>query len=81
MAMNIKDEQTHEMVRELTRLTGESQADAVRVAVQERLARARRKSKSQVLLELGRRIAAGLPDELKNVDHGDLLYDDMGLPR
>jgi len=31
--------------------------------------------------EIGRDTAARLPDELRSIDHGELLYDDVGLPR
>ena len=33
------------------------------------------------ILALGREIAALLPEPWRSEDHGDLLYDDQGLPR
>ncbi|HWO32157.1 MAG TPA: type II toxin-antitoxin system VapB family antitoxin [Candidatus Acidoferrum sp.] len=42
MSLNIKNEKTHGLVRELARVTGESMTAAVDGAVQERLERVRR---------------------------------------
>ena len=38
MPLNIKDEQAHEMARELASLTGETMTKAVNIAIEERLA-------------------------------------------
>jgi antitoxin VapB len=46
MALNIKDEETHQLVSELAKLTGESLTLAVKVSVKERLERQRKASKS-----------------------------------
>jgi antitoxin VapB len=42
MSLNIKNEKTHRLVRELARVTGESMTAAVDGAAQERLERVRR---------------------------------------
>jgi len=39
MSMNIKNDETHKLVRELAKLTGESMTTAIRVAVRERIER------------------------------------------
>ena len=44
MSLNIKNEETHRMARELARLTGESMTAAVNEAIRERLDRVRGKS-------------------------------------
>ncbi|MER7243717.1 type II toxin-antitoxin system VapB family antitoxin [Kribbella sp. NPDC000426] len=83
MSLNIKNEQTHELVRELAQLTGESQTAAVDIAVRERLTRVRRLRGAGLadrLLAIGADTAHRLPDGLRTADHSDLLYDD-GLPR
>ena len=41
MALNIKNEETYRLIRELAGLTGESMTTAVTVAVRDRLARVR----------------------------------------
>ena len=82
MALNIKNDETHRLVRQLAKLTGENQTIAVKNAVRERLNRLRRRrgeSLSDRLLAIGRDCAAHLKD--KSVNHADLLYDERGLPK
>ena len=84
MSLNIKNGETHELVRELSRVTGESMTEAVTVAVRERLERLRRErgvSLAEKLLAIGRNSAAHLREPYRSIDHGDLLYDERGLPR
>lgn len=84
MGLNIKNEDTHELVRELARLTGETQTTAVTAAVRERLERVRHLRGAGLadrLLAIGADTARRLPETLRTADHGDLLYDVNGLPR
>lgn len=84
MSLNIKNEETHRLVRELADLTGESQTAAVEVAVRERLAQVKRLRSAGLadrLLAIGADAAHRLPEALRTADHGDLLYDESGLPR
>jgi antitoxin VapB len=84
MSMNIKSEETHRLVQELARVTGETQTAAVTTAVRERLARLRRERQTGLadrLLAIGRDVARRLPEPLRTADHGDLLYDEAGLPK
>jgi antitoxin VapB len=84
MSLNIKNEDTHGLVRELARLTGESQTTAVDTAVRERLARIRRLRGAGLadrLLAIGADTAHRMPEQLRTAEHGDLLYDESGLPR
>jgi antitoxin VapB len=84
MSLNIKNERTHRLARELARLTGESMAAAVGTAVRERLERVRRNSRKSVaerLLDIGRDCAAHLKEPFKSVDHSEFLYDEKGLPK
>lgn len=80
MALNIKDSLVHETVKEIARITGESQAQAVAVAVRERLAHLQQDEVAARLLAIGRRTAARMTPEAKRLDHGALLYDERGLP-
>jgi antitoxin VapB len=80
MALNIKDEAVHDVVKRITRITGESQAQAVATAVHERLARLEKDELAGRLLAIGRKSADRLTPEAKRLDHGALLYDDRGLP-
>jgi antitoxin VapB len=84
MSLNIKNEKTHRLVRELARATGESMTVAVGKAVQERLERVRGNKKGNLaerLLKIGRECAAHMKEPYLSIDHGDLLYDEKGLPK
>jgi antitoxin VapB len=84
MSLNIKDEKTHRMARELARLTGESLTAAVNEAVRERLERVRessRKSMAERLMEIGKDCASHLKEPYKSMDVDELLYDENGLPK
>ncbi|MGD0736722.1 MAG: type II toxin-antitoxin system VapB family antitoxin [Terracidiphilus sp.] len=85
MALNIKDEETHQLVSQLARLTGESLTLAVKVSVKERLERQQRASKREGRMEWLERLTertAPLMNDLPSSDKiGDLLYDkETGLP-
>ena len=85
MGLNIKNEKTHRLVRQLARLAGESMTAAVDRAVRERLERVRHINQkddlAERLLKIGRECAAHLKEPYKSIDHGDLLYDEKGLPK
>jgi antitoxin VapB len=81
MSLNIKNEATYRLIRELADLTGESMTGAVREAVRERLERIRSDFEVEEILELAREIRDRLPPGALDVEHGDLLYDAKGLPR
>jgi antitoxin VapB len=84
MSLNIKDEKTHRMARELARLTGESLTAAVNESVRERLERVRgssRKSMAERLMEIGKDCASHLKEPYKSMDVDELLYDENGLPK
>lgn len=83
MSLNIKNAETHLLVQELAALTGESQTAAVTVAVRERIARIRQHREAGLadrLLAIGRDTAPRLREPFRSADHGDLLYDEHGLP-
>ena len=84
MSLNIKSEEAHRLVRELARLTGESMTAAVTKALRERrdrVSRDRAAGLAARLLVIGRDCAARLKEPYRSADHGDLLYDERGLPR
>jgi len=84
MALNIKNKQTQRLAQELAELTGESMTAAVTEAVRERLDRVRGKqgtSLADLLLKIGKDCSAHLDEPYRSVDHGELLYDEKGLPR
>ncbi len=81
MALNIKDPAVHEAVKEIARITGESQAQAVAAAVNDRLRRLQADDLAERLLVIGREAASRMSQETMLIDHGELLYDELGLPR
>jgi antitoxin VapB len=84
VGLNIKSEETYRLVEELARLTGETMTAAVTEAVRERLDRLRREPDGRLadrLLMIGKDCAARLKEPFRSADHGDLLYDERGMPR
>jgi antitoxin VapB len=84
MSLNIKNEEAHRLAQELARLTGESMTAAVTEAVRERLERVRRARAAGLadrLLAIGKDCTARLKEPFRSVDHGELLYNEQGLPR
>ncbi|MCY4616343.1 MAG: type II toxin-antitoxin system VapB family antitoxin [Chloroflexi bacterium] len=85
MSLNIKNEETCALARELADLTGETMTGAITIALQERLEREQRQrsvqARKQELMAIGRRAARLLRDGPSAVEHGDLLYDEHGLPK
>lgn len=87
MSLNIKNETTHALVRELATLTGMSQTEAVEDAVRRRLAELNAESEEDIerrvdrVLALASKMRAAFgPEGIP--DHGELLYDDeTGLPK
>lgn len=80
MALNIKDASVHNAVKQIAEITGESQAQAVAIAVHERLARLQREDLAARLLAIGHKTASRMSPEARCLDHGALLYDERGLP-
>jgi antitoxin VapB len=83
MSLNVKNPEAHELARELAELTGESMSAAVTVAVRERRDRVlahRSGGLTERMLEIGRDCAGRLPAHVRAIDHGELLYDESGLP-
>ena len=85
MSINIKNEETCQLASELAQLTGETMTGAITVALRERLERekSQRSAEARVqrILAIGERCAGMLGDGPSAVEHGDLLYDERGLPK
>lgn len=82
MSMNIKDPEAHRLAREMARLTGKSMTHVVRESLEQHyevLARERRRADVTELLGIARRVAERADGAVP--DHGELLYDDKGLPK
>jgi antitoxin VapB len=86
VSLNIKNEETCRLVQELAQLTGESLTAAVTGAVKEKLAKERSRPKdrpglAERLAEIAERTAPLFKEPWRSIDHGELLYDEMGLPK
>jgi len=84
MAINIKNQETHKLAQKLAKLTGESMTAAITEALRERLERLRAEEGddlAQRLVRIGQDCAVHLKEPFRSVDHGELLYDEKGLPR
>ena len=84
MSLNIKNERTYRLARELASLTGESVTAAVTAALEDRISCIRSASTAGLadeLLAIGKDCAAHLREPYRSVDHGEMLYDERGLPR
>lgn len=86
--LNIKDEETVRLARELAAELGESVTQAVRVALQERRARTvqqQRRPTTDEIMAMTHRLREHWKPEFRDqqlsVTHGDLLYDENGLPK
>jgi len=84
MGLNVKNDETCQLARELARMTGETMTRAITIALRERLARETRRrdldARVDELLAIGRRCAASLEPGPSAMEHGDALHDDLGLP-
>ena len=85
MGLNIKNEETCRLAADLARLTGETMTGAITVALQERLEREKRLRDADVrakkLRAIAERCAKLLGPGPSAVEHGDVLYDERGLPK
>ena len=85
MGLNIKNDETCSLASELARLTGETMTGAITVALRERLEREQRKrsiaSRARKLQAIAERCAVLMGPGPSAIEHGDLLYDERGLPR
>ena len=84
MSLNIKNEETCRLAAELARMTGQSMTGAITSALRERLAREQRlrgvEVRARQLLAIGERCARRLGPGPAAKDHGEVLYDERGLP-
>ena len=85
MTLNIKNPEAHRLATELSKLTGETLTEAVTQALREKLSRVKSREPDPKLMEDMARIAHDcakrLSPEVKAIDHGEYLYDEMGLPK
>jgi len=87
MSLNIKNEETERLARRLAALTGETLTGALTTAVRERLDRVQHDDldaeaeRLARIRELGADAGPRWVEPQRSGTHGDLLYDELGLPR
>jgi len=86
MALNIKDEETHQLARKLAKLTGESLTMAVKISVSERLKRQKKfvheENRMRWLERITKETSAIMNDGRTAKELMDELYDEeTGLPK
>ena len=97
MTLTITDQETIRLAQELADLTGETPAAAIALALKDRLPlereereweEARRarmaiplEERVEEMLAIADRFAEDLPPGPSAVEHGDVLYDENGLPK
>ena len=85
MGLNIKNEETCALARELAELTGETMTGAITVALSERLEKEKRERDKEALLRdiraIAEHCAARLGPGPSSTEIGDFLYDEHGLPK
>ena len=86
MSLNIKKPEAHALAARLAKLTGETLTEAVTTALRERLERLGRtaefdEERYQALKALVKDSRQLWSDSLLSADHGELLYDERGLPK
>jgi antitoxin VapB len=84
MALNIKDDETDKLAREVAERAGESLTEAIRTALQERLQRLSGRQRVAIqrekINEILQRLDA-LPRKTDLTDEEILGYDEHGIPR
>jgi antitoxin VapB len=91
MGLNIKDEETHAMVRELAGLKGLTLSAAVKLAVKAEIEREKaiqaksdspeKRKRSEVVQSFAREFGRRVKNPIHSWDIDKLLYDEMGLPK
>jgi antitoxin VapB len=91
VSLNIKDDETHALVRELAALKGTTLTAAVKLAVKQEIEREKasqgmpgfpkKKKRSEVLQAFAREFASRVKTPIHSWDMDKLLYDDKGLPK
>lgn len=86
MGLNIKNAETESLARRLAAITGETVTGAITTAVRERLERVegddeqRRGAVVEHLMAIARDTGPRWREPFRSTPHGDLLYDERGLP-
>lgn len=85
MALNIKNEETCDLAKQLANMTGESLTAVITNALREKVERLQqkknKKAHAEELLMIGQRCASHIKEPVSSLNHGNILYDKHGLPK
>jgi antitoxin VapB len=86
MSLNIKNPEAHALATRLAQKTGETLTDAVTTALRERLERLDQtevynEARYQKLKAIATDCRKHMKEPYLSIEHGDLLYDELGLPK
>jgi len=85
MSLNIKNKEVYQLASELAQLTGQSMTAIVLNALRKQrgeIARQQQKeAKVTELMAIATRCAAHIERPAMAVEHGDMLYDERGMPK
>jgi antitoxin VapB len=81
MQINIKSDEARALADEITKRTGETITEAVTEALKQRLKKLTIEERLARVMEIAEEVSSRLEEPWKSMDHGDLLYDDRGLPK
>ena len=80
--LNVKDPEAHRLAQAIAKETGESLTKVVIDSLRERhekLEKRKGKASLEELMAIAKRVSKGV--KRPYVDHGELLYDDHGIPK
>lgn len=81
LQINIKNQKARELVDEIVQRTGETVTEAVTAALQKRLNELTREEKLVRVRELTKGLADRWAEPWRSMDHGEILYDESGMPK
>lgn len=85
MSLNIKNKEVYTLASELAMMTGQSMTsvvlDALRIQRKRLSQRENTETRVQELMAIAARCAKHIRQPASAVEHGDMLYDESGMPQ
>lgn len=85
MSLNIKNREAYDLANELARLTGQSLTavvlDALRKQRKQVQQQQQKEKQVQELMAIAKRCATHIRRPVTALEHGDMLYDESGMPQ
>jgi len=85
MSLNIKNKEVYTLASDLAKMTGQSMTsvvlDALRIQRKRLSQRENTETRVQELMAIAARCAKHIRQPASAVEHGDMLYDESGMPQ